>query len=150
MSDLLPATDGLFLGQDSPSKRWDGSRLRNLVRPTVFGGAYLDPLTTNVLWIGEFYTFSATQIKVYVPSGKTFKLWALGQFGCTYPDYVRIQVYNENPPGTVLQETETGSFYEGYYPPKTAAGQASLTLRGGNYHPSEFNTVYGFMVFSIE
>jgi hypothetical protein len=150
MSNLLPATDGLFLGQDSPSKRWDGNRLRNLVRPTVFGAAIISPATPEeFLYLSENQSGFTGIVKVPVPAGKTFKLWAMGQMYCDFANYVRIICHNDTT-GQILQATAVGNLYEEYYPAGAAAGPVDILLKAGNYDPAKYNAVSGFMVFSIE
>lgn len=148
MSDLLPAADGLFLGSDS--RRWDGHRLKNVVRPTLFGMNLFPPATTSdYLWFSEYNSGSIAAVEVKVPAGKTFNLWAMGLMDCGFPDCARLVCFNEST-GENLQATTYGVFYEEYYPPKSVSGQVIMRLKGGNNHPSEYNKISGFMVLSIE
>jgi len=51
VSDLLPATDGLFLGETTTPRRWDGSRLINLpIRTKCYFGSCPTPYYCSEQW----------------------------------------------------------------------------------------------------
>jgi hypothetical protein len=191
VSDLLPATDGLYLGETTIPRRWDGSRLINLsgsqmpdvlllngsremtgdlkpdytyrklgywdgsdlrkiTRITVHGMAVVDAANSEAdLWVTEWYTGYGGYAKVSVPSGKRFKLWAMGLGYCDSPDYVRIICKNATA-GSTLKATTNGAPFEDYEAsPPWADGPVEICLRAGNAWDNP-NQICGYMVFSIE
>jgi len=145
-SDLLPATDGLFLGQTTTPRRWDGSKLTGIMRMTFFGG-----LVTQVgVWNFASFTdlnFNGYAIIAKVPSGKTFKLWALGQSGGGTDWDNRIRAYNTTT-GSSVRTTAYGVQFESYTTPYTASGACNVQLQMESRN--QVDQVMAYMVFGID
>jgi len=86
---------------------------------------------------------------IKVPSGKTFKLWALGQGACAHPWSSNIMAYDENA-GQPVHELGLGVEYDFYPTPYTVVGFAIVSLQGCQTGSPSAQTVSGYMVFSIE
>jgi len=94
------------------------------------------------------YNFFEVTTRAYVPAGKKFNLWALGQGDCGFNNLSNIRAYN-NTKGQPLKELGVGVGYEAYETPYEAEGACVIELQGWQSAGTDQH-VSGFMVFSIE
>jgi len=141
---LCPATPGLSLGEDP--YLWDGSALKNITRMTLGGSN--DVTVWDYL---GYYSYAGipTVCAVRFPSGKMFKLWALGLGPCAFPGQSNIRAYDEYA-GTTLKELGFAVYYDFYPTPYYIDGPGQVSLWGFQSGNPGLSTVTGYMVFSIE
>jgi hypothetical protein len=116
-------------------------------RSTLFGGVKSPKDVWSYLGYRDPTGVFGISIRVKVASGKTFKLWALGQGLCDSPVNSNIRVIKDETQ-EVIKELGLGVAYDEYSTPIEVDGPCSIDLQG--FNNLGLFIVSGFMMFSIE
>jgi len=114
VSDLLPATDGLFLGETLTPRRWDGSKLR-------FSQIDVGPSDPSKVYVGSYLLKSETAPAVLGLRNRADNAHAMFRCGgfysmgnCEIWGYVlaKTEIWGDGNPTSIKQRNTGGAFDE--------------------------------------